>query len=536
MHRILLYIISTLLAIAAFACGETHYVSRLTAIDSIIVVSPASALAELRALDYKSLSGSDNRAYYALLLTQAQYKYFDSIPSTDTIEIAVTRFTSNGDREKLTRSLIYKGATLEELGKPVEAMEQYKLAEETAAPTDYFNLGYANLRMANLYHKSYVECGIDIEKYKKAAQFFKLSNDSVYLLKSLFRLGQIYRTTDLDSSYLYIKRTNKLASELNDSFVLYNNLFVLAGLYQEDSLYEKQIDILRLLLTKDSEKIIPSFDCYLSLCRAYSHLEKIDSAEFFIDKIKNNKILRKEDSISFFLAMKDLMKAKGLYQNSLYYNDSADSLAQIIESQSSRNLILNEEIFYENERNHKNTTKIMKTNIFIIIISTITILGIIILILLYTIRYNKLKLLLMQVQKNSSENEAFSLSTIKDHFSQLIEITQKFNNRHEKFYDKFLLVLNSKKIGLHVKMIARNYVNTKYPEIINIFLTQYPKLSDSDIDIICMVICKFDIHLIALFMGYGNDKSFYRRQKLILAKLETNCENLEIFLEKSLKL
>lgn len=37
-------------------------------------------------------------------------------------------------------------------------------------------------------------------------------------------------------------------------------------------------------------------------------------------------------------------------------------------------------------------------------------------------------------------------------------------------------------------------------------------------------------------MGYGNDKSFYRRQKLILAKLETNCENLEIFLEKSLKL
>ena len=157
--------------------------------------------------------------------------------------------------------------------------------------------------------------------------------------------------------------------------------------------------------------------------------------------------------------MKDLMKAKGLYQNSLYYNDSADSLAQIIESQSSRNLILNEEIFYENERNHKNTTKIMKTNIFIIIISTITILGIFILILLYTIRYNKLKLLLMQVQKNSSENEAFSLSTIKDHFSQLIEITQKFNNRHEKFYDKFLLVLNSKKIGLHVKMIARNYVN-----------------------------------------------------------------------------
>ena len=98
-----------------FSCGETHYDSRLTAIDSIIEDRPDSALVELWALDYESLSGSDNRAYYALLLTQAQYKSYDSIPSTDTIEIAVAQFTSNGDREKHTRSLIYKGATLEEL-------------------------------------------------------------------------------------------------------------------------------------------------------------------------------------------------------------------------------------------------------------------------------------------------------------------------------------------------------------------------------------------------------------------------------------
>ena len=95
-----------------FSCGETHYDSRLTAIDSIIEDRPDSALVELWALDYESLSGSDNRAYYALLLTQAQYKSYDSIPSTDTIEIAVAQFTSNGDREKHTRSLIYKDAIL----------------------------------------------------------------------------------------------------------------------------------------------------------------------------------------------------------------------------------------------------------------------------------------------------------------------------------------------------------------------------------------------------------------------------------------
>ena len=38
MHRILLYIICILLSIAAFACGETHYDSRLTAIVYLLLV------------------------------------------------------------------------------------------------------------------------------------------------------------------------------------------------------------------------------------------------------------------------------------------------------------------------------------------------------------------------------------------------------------------------------------------------------------------------------------------------------------------
>ena len=192
MHKILLYIISTLLAIAAFACGEAHYDARLTAIDSIIDVSPDSVLAELRALDYKSLSGSDNRAYYALLLTQAQYKSFDSIPSTDTIEIAVAQFTSNGDREKLTRSLIFKGAVLEGLGNPTAAMLLYKQAEETACPTDYYNLGYANLRIAELYNNAISVDSIDFSKYKIALDYFNKCHNAKYQLVCNSAIGVLY--------------------------------------------------------------------------------------------------------------------------------------------------------------------------------------------------------------------------------------------------------------------------------------------------------------------------------------------------------
>ena len=282
MHRILLYIISTLLAIAAFACGEAHYDSRLTAIDSIIDVSPDSALAELRALDYKSLSGSDNRAYYALLLTQARYKCYDSIPSTDTIEIAVARFTSNGDREKLTRSLIYKGATLEELQDLTNAMRQYKQAEESALPTDYYNLGYVNLRMAELYRNAYVGNQMDVDKYKKALTYFAKANDPHYKFVCLSNIVSQFRITDMDSAYKYSNEALSLAKECNDTLLICD---VLESVARACILINKFDDGKSKALEALSYGEKYNNDIFYDLCYVYAEYNMIDSAEYFIKKV-----------------------------------------------------------------------------------------------------------------------------------------------------------------------------------------------------------------------------------------------------------
>ena len=97
---------------------------RLSAADSILHRNdPDSALRLLSAIDGAKLPNAGDRAYHALLLTQAQYRCYVDITSDSTIDVALDYYKRHqGEREKLTRAYIYKGAVTEVLGDPEAAM------------------------------------------------------------------------------------------------------------------------------------------------------------------------------------------------------------------------------------------------------------------------------------------------------------------------------------------------------------------------------------------------------------------------------
>ena len=86
--------------------------ARLVAADSLMAAHPDSALAILQEIAPESLRGKANNAYYALLLTQAQYKNYVPITSDSLIDVAVRYYDDAGDAEKRTRAYIFKGAAL----------------------------------------------------------------------------------------------------------------------------------------------------------------------------------------------------------------------------------------------------------------------------------------------------------------------------------------------------------------------------------------------------------------------------------------
>ncbi len=70
-------VVAALVALVT-GCGGVHrYDARLVAADSLMWIAPDSALATLTAID--SLTGEGDRAYYALLMTQARYKCYADI-------------------------------------------------------------------------------------------------------------------------------------------------------------------------------------------------------------------------------------------------------------------------------------------------------------------------------------------------------------------------------------------------------------------------------------------------------------------------
>ncbi len=157
--------------------------ARLVAADSLLASAPDSTLALVEALALDSLSTDGDRAYRDLLLTQARYKCYITATSDSDINRALGYYRAHsGEQEKLTRAYIYKGAVMEELGHPDSAMFYYRHAEATAAPDDYFNLGYTNLRIATLHREVFSQDTTAIFRYKEAIRYFTILNDTNYLI------------------------------------------------------------------------------------------------------------------------------------------------------------------------------------------------------------------------------------------------------------------------------------------------------------------------------------------------------------------
>ena len=534
MHRILLYIISTLLAIAAFACGEAHYDSRLTAIDSIIDVSPDSALAELRALDYKSLSGSDNRAYYALLLTQAQYKSFDSIPSTDTIDIAVAQFTSNGDREKLTRSLIYKGATLEELQDLTNAMRQYKQAEESALPTDYYNLGYVNLRMAELYRNAYVGNQMDVDKYKKALTYFAKANDPHYKFVCLSNIVSQFRITDMDSAYKYSNEALSLAKECNDTLLICD---VLESVARACILINKFDDGKSKALEALSYGEKYNNDIFYDLCYVYAEYNMIDSAEYFIKKVSRPN--SEQEIIKYNWALCKLNAAKGLYKEAFNNIKIANNKSDSLQLYSKRINIIQTDRLFDQEMQLEKEIKNMNRQIRLIYCLAFLLI-MVLLLALFIYKKNKqnkeLKLNIAQIYSELEQCKSNLSLKFKEHEHLNIMLQNHINVikelldslfRNEKNVNKFI---SDFKDAFSIAKLSNNfwqdicaYADKVNNNVITRIKSMYPILSEDEINYITLISLDFSYIEITVCMGYSNYRYISTKSARIAEKMRIDC-------------
>ncbi len=532
------------IALAVGSCGNARYDSRLLAADSIINSAPDSALSMLRAVPQAEIPSAADRAFYALLVTQAGYKCDEPIKSTDTIDRAIKYFTDSRDREKRTRSLIYKGAVLDELGDKTAAMLWYKQAEEAADPHDYFNLGYVNLRMARVYQDVLSRGREYIEKQKRALHYFTEAGEKHYQLVCMTYLGAFYRLSDLDSASVLVQKSIALARQLNDSVQLFTNYEIMASIYGEKFQYGKQKDC-ALYAIKTGTKYIDS-NMFFAVSRAYAKLGMPDSAEHYL------KLLPEKDAdiysyTSRLMTLTNIAVARKDYKTAYHYRELDFRISDSLKNSTLSTKIMSIEQNFDRERDALQLEMERRKNLSVLCVSVaiMIILGLIIM----NIRSNakkqtyKLEATLSELRNDYAKAELIIKSVehkndsmrklLNGQFRKVKEVLDLSENietmKPNKVQQKIKGILASKMSESEVCQLIET-VNLCHDNILEKLEKEYVNLDEDDIKQIALMLCGFSNTYICFFMGYSSKQYVINRRLKISKKMGIDIP-LQVFLK-----
>ena len=540
MKQLITYFI-IMLAFASCISNESTD-KRLLLADSLMNEQPDSAYYILKSINTQELSTKADNAFYALLYTQAMYKNLDSIRSDSLINMAVKYYSNNSNQELYTRSLIYKGAAMQDMNMADEALEWYIKAEECADSLDYMNKGIANLRMATLYSENYIGNNEDIEKYKRALHNFTKAKNQRYCLMCISSIGGQYRKSNIDSAYHYLKRSIELSKKINEPFLHYRSVAMLTRAYESDSLYEKSKN-LAVSYINDNYNYIDD-NIYYDIASSYAMLNMPDSAEFYFNKTAtepNNEQLK----VIRLMTLSQIFVSKNNYKKAYYYNTLAENVSIKIEHNSLRNDLKKIETLYNQTKHEKFkiNAKNEKLRLYMLILTSVTVLLIIILIIVVLYTKNKVKLKeanslihMLQQEKEIGNDRQFKMKILAENhmdlMKQLVDCAYKYGEHPDKFIEQFNTIIKKGQPQSAFWESMYIYLNDNYNNIIDNIRKEYSILKEDEIRIIAMICCKYTSLEMSVYMGYPNNTYIYKKKKLISKKMNLS-QNLDDFLSNN---
>ena len=525
MKNILSVIVVALVLVAVVTgCGGMHrYDARLAAADSLMHDVPDSALALVQAVDPASLTREGDRAYRDLLLTQARYRCYITATSDSDINRALAYYRRHdGEREKLTRAYIYKGAVMEELGYPDSAMLYYKHAEATAAPDDYFNLGYVNMRMGSLYTDYYAFDGMGINKFESALQNFKQTGNLYYQHKCLNNLGCLYREKQPQKSEALLNEALETAFQLNDTNGIIADAHSLIVLYSYIKQYGKAQQWVQYVYHLGKPL---GFSYYTTAADVFSALGMPDSALQYLRQAEESGINNDEERMYYIKSLSLIALAQNDTINYMRLQAQKNQISDTLLANSHKlkiSKIENDCIIKEDKKKLRNSLQ-LKLLIFIILTTAILLLAV--MGLLYLRKLMTYRLLISEL-KNESDSQLKTLNQLQQNIGKLKIVDEPI----KEFISTQLSLLRDitvacyhepqNKLSNQLKDILQfnesnrqnwvglyDYIDVEYSNIMTITRENYPHLNDKDMLLLALSCLGFSYVQIAIMMGYSNHTS-----------------------------
>lgn len=278
-----------ILTVLLVACnGKTDYNTQLARADSLMASQPDSALHMLENMPADSLRTEADRAYHALLLTQARDKNYIVQTDDSLIQVAVRYYDAHEIAPLQARAYYYWGSFYRDKNNYSQALDKYDIAlshindrPENAElkASLYSNLGY-------LYYTQGLNCEAD-SIYQQAELLAKSQKDTASLCYALSQRGMISLEQGkkyypkAEQQILQALSIGKVSSDSTILVPIYHSLSVLYNLMPKPG-QALQYARLNYACLKDT---LHCYRTFLLLGNAYFLNDQYDSADIFLQKI-----------------------------------------------------------------------------------------------------------------------------------------------------------------------------------------------------------------------------------------------------------
>ena len=474
--------------------------------DSLMEEYPDSALHILESIESQQLTVHADRAYYALLLTQARDKNYIVQTDDSLIRTAVQYYDSIGDVQMQAKAYYHWGGVLRDQRNYSHALNLYVNASYYAKNSErskLLSLIYNNI--GNIYYQENHYNNAD-SIYQLMQQQATLQKDTINLVEALSKRGSI----NIEKGKAHYQHAESLllqASELTKHFP-YNMLKAdiassLSALYSRMQKGKEAIEYAKENFTLLTDTTLYTKG-YLLLGDAYYKAQLYDSAQFYFNKAlhtqeyvtKANAYMRLADIAKKLNELEESLELERLYSA---YQDSAHN----------QNLyILSTSTFYSpTPPQYRSDIPIKRWILYISI--CILIVGSYLFIRQY--KYKK-----VSSEKNNIRTMEIDIEKVK---GQLQETT---------FYMKAQSILNHQN-DINAKLTEKpeltnddqksliKEINCLIPEYTSHLRKNFPLLTDKDIFFCCIHLSGFSIQELGAILS-RTPNSIYKRRSSILEK------------------
>ena len=351
-QHILFALTSVILLITLGGCGHPADNDQLIAVDSLLTQNrDEEALQMLQILNTSSFNHND-KAYLALLTTQANLNNHMAQTDDKDIDEAVKYFQAHGDKEKHARALICQGCVNKQLGNLDKAIACLRNAEDVAGSDDLENRAMAKMMMGELYQSQVVGAKtVGAEKYREALELFRQVGDKHHQIICLSELGGLYRINrqKQDSAMHYINAAITLAKQEVEPQAVVANLFSRAEYRAARGDYQgAKDDAVEAIAWSGDLKIHPRI--HYTAASAYLHLGRTDSARYYLNQAPA--MTTAADSIMHYQLLADLARHEHKLEDAIKYLSLTHNLADSVTISSANDRLMEVEKKYDAQKAH----------------------------------------------------------------------------------------------------------------------------------------------------------------------------------------